>query len=43
VRGQSSLSRRESERVDVDDIERLRDPMKERLLEIARKDAPEIV
>ena len=27
--------------VDVDDIERLRDPMKERLLEIARKHAPE--
>ena len=27
----------------VDDIERLRDPMKERLLEIARKYAPEIV
>jgi hypothetical protein len=27
--------------VDVDDIERLRDPMKERLLEIARKQMPE--
>ena len=29
--------------VDVDDIERLRDPMKERLLEIARKYAPEVI